>query len=162
MPRRRMFERSVETQKLLDLFLALPLDTPMSFADASALVRFRVHSSLGAYRSARIIGERRHSLVIEAIRGSGFQRLTGMEISEAGERGMRSIRVKARREGNKQGIAIADNLDDAHAKRSSELLNRFNLIADIASKPRSNHRPAPPPAPSPPPPEDNRDRLREL
>jgi hypothetical protein len=162
MPARPIFIRSAETNALIKLFREMPLDSPMSFLNAAKTLGFAINTKEngGAYYSARKIAERHHGVVIDGIRGVGFVKLRGDQISESGERDILAIRRRARRAGKRQEIAIATNLDQRHMMRSSELLNRFRIVADAVGRAMSNKRaPAEPQAAEP---VDPRDALRSM
>jgi hypothetical protein len=142
------FVQSHQTARLVRLFKGMSLNKPMSFADASAEVGFAVTSTMPAYQSGRRVAER-EGVVIDAVRGFGFVRLTGDQISETGERDMLSIWRRARRGSKRQEIAIASNLDQKHMLRSSELLGRLRIIADTASPIHTNRATVPDPEQAP-------------
>lgn len=141
---RPMFEHTKETDLLIELFKNMSVDKPLSFEVASKTVGFEVRSTVSAYQSARRIVER-DGIVIEGIRKFGFVRLTGEKMAEAGARGFRAIRHRAKREARKQEAAIGQNLDQQHMLVATDWLGRFRLLGDIAQPARSNkpQQPAP-------------------
>lgn len=125
---RTMFQRTKETDKLIDLFQRLSIDTPVSFEDASKAAGFRITSSLPAYNSARLIAAKQYNIVIEGVRGFGFIRLTAANIVHRGGKHLKSIRRRARRAGHEMEVAISGNLDRDHMMKATEQLSRFRII----------------------------------
>lgn len=138
---RTISEASHETLKLVELFTRISLEKPITFAEASRSVGFKVSSTLGAYSSARRIALRDHNIVIEAIRGLGFKRANGETITHhRGDRHLKTMRRRARRAADEVAVAIGMNMSEDDQRIASEKFNRFRLIGDISANPRSNRR----------------------
>jgi len=138
---RTISETSIETLKLVEIFKALELSKPLSFADASKIAEFKVYSSLPAYSSARRIARRDHAVVIDGIRGFGFQRLPGEDIAKRrGDMHFKGLRNKSRIGASEMKIALGQNLNSETAVEASGKLVRFQLISDTATLARTNRR----------------------
>lgn len=132
------FTLTKQTTALIELFVTMAVDAPMSFAEASKKVGFAVASSSAAYNSARRIVARDRNIVIDGVHKFGFIRSTGEQIALSAPKGFRSIRKRATREARKQEIAIGQNLDQHHMSVATVAFNRFKLLADTAQTPRTN------------------------
>lgn len=123
-----IFKISHETQTLVDYFMQIQIGSPVSFDVASNDVNFSVSSSLPSYNTARRIVQRDHSVVIEAIKGFGFIRVSGGEIVKSADRFFRRVRRGARREAHKQEIAVMSNLERDDMIKATENLSRLRII----------------------------------
>lgn len=131
-----IFETSHETLALVDYFRHVPVGSPISFDTVSKAVKFKVHSSLPAYNTARRIAQRDHSVVIEAVRGFGFVRIKGGEIVKSAERFFKKIRRGSRREAGKQEIAVMSNLSRDDMMKATENLSRLRILETTSMSPR--------------------------
>lgn len=138
-----IFETSHETQALVDYFRQVPVGSPVSFETLSKALRFKVHSSLPAYNTARRIAQRDHSVVIEAVRGFGFVRINGGEIVKSADRFFKKIRRGSRREANKQEIAIMSNLGRDEMLKATENLSRLRILetTSMSARRAASNRP---------------------
>lgn len=130
-----IFRQSKETETLVGLFRQMPINSNMSFDEASATVGFRVKSSLPAYQAAKRIAERDFGVVVDGIRGFGFMRLDGKKMVERAPRGFKKIRRISRREARVQEIAISQNLTRDDMLKATEQLARYRLL-ETTSHPR--------------------------
>lgn len=140
---RPIFSQSNETKKLIELFIAMPIGSSMSFPAATQAVGFTVKSILPAYQTAKRIAERDHNVVIEAVRGFGFMRINGSEMVSRAPRFFRKVRKGARREAHVQNIAISQNLTREEMMVATEQFSRLRILETTASnvkRPTSNRR----------------------
>lgn len=134
---REMFQRSHQTDKLIDLFRECSVGTSVSFATASKVVGFTLTSSSPTYHSARNIAAKKHNIIIEGVRGFGFVRLDPTSIVKRGSRHLRSIRRRAHRAGHEMEVAISGNLDREHMIKATEQLSRFRIVETTAQPVRA-------------------------
>lgn len=132
------FTRSHETQKLVDLFRSMSVESQMSYSEASRRLGFDVRSSSGAYHSARRVAAKEHGVIIDSIRSFGFVRLAGSGIVKRGDQHLSAIRRRARRGGMEMEIAISQNLTRDEMMLASEKLSRLRIIADTSMPAKSN------------------------
>lgn len=140
---RPIFSQSNETKKLIELFIAMPVGSNMSFPAATQAVGFTVKSVLPAYQTAKRIAERDHNIVIEAVRGYGFMRINGSGMVSRAPRFFRKVRKGARREAHVQNIAISQNLTRDEMMIATEQFSRLRILETTASnvkRPTSNRR----------------------
>lgn len=158
---RPIFSQSKETQRLVELFVSMSINSQMSFADASKALGFRVASSMPAYQSAKKIAERDHRVVVDGIRGYGFTRIDGTGMVDRAPRFFKKVRKGARREARVQEIAISTNLSRNKMIEATEQLSRLRILETTASRvrPVSNRQEQEPP---PVVKHDNRDALRRV
>lgn len=131
------FERSEQTDKIIALFATLSIGATMSFAAASKRLGFQMHSTLGAYQSAKRIAAKDKSIVIESVRGVGFVRLDASQIVARGGYHLRSLRRRAKRAAGEMEIAVKGNLDRDDMMRATEQLGRFRIIESTSQPTRA-------------------------
>jgi hypothetical protein len=133
-----IFKTSNETEQLLNLFMQMPLGSTLSFDDASKAVGFEVRSTLSAYQSAKKLAERDHNIVIDSVRGHGFQRIDGEGMVQRAPRFFKKVRKGARREAHVQGIAITQNLPRDAMLKATENHSRLRILETTASMPKAS------------------------
>jgi len=92
---RSMFERSAETERLIDILRGV--NDEISYANASRLAGFAIHGGTPALTSARRHLETQHGIVFDCVRGVGLRRLGDVEKVTSTARHARSIRRTAKR-----------------------------------------------------------------
>ena len=132
---KKLFELSIETQRLAALFAEMAVGEVISFKVASARMAFTVKSGLPAYAYARHIVLRDHGIVIEGIRGVGFTRLDGSGMVGKGHRSMAGIRRAAHRGSAVVTAAIRQNLTRAEMLDATEQFSRFHIIETTSNLP---------------------------
>lgn len=135
-----LFTQSFETIQLVEALKEMSIGQTISFSEISKKVGFSVNSSSPAYHSARRVLTRDHSIILESVRGFGFQRLDGHGMVNRGGRLLKGVRRRARRGAQEMEIALMQNLNRNDQLRASQQLTRFKLTADIARTPPVTNR----------------------
>lgn len=133
---RKLFELTSETASIVALFKDIAIEQVVTFEQASKAVGFPVDSRSPSYQTAKRIAVRDHGIVIEGVRGVGFERLNGTGMVRKGHRSMTGIRRAARRGGAVASVAIRQNLTRGEQLEASEQLGRFRIIETTSQSPR--------------------------
>lgn len=138
---RLSFEQSAETRRIVEFLIAIPINVPTSHAELERAVGRHKPSS---YQSAVRIA-RKKGVIIEAIRGFGFQRLTASETVSRQDKHLRSIRRKANIMQTEVEVAMRGNLPHAEQTRALHIHAAAGIIKSSTIIPQSNvERPLPP------------------
>jgi len=127
-----IFRTASETSQLIQMFQSMSIGASMSYDEATKILGFVVASTTSSYQSAKRIAARDYGVVVDSIRGYGFQRIDGSGMVERAPRFFKKVRKGARREAHVQELAISQNLKRDEMLRATENLSRLRILETTA------------------------------